>query len=330
MALLSGLATVLARRHLATTLNPTILAAFYKPLSVDKPNFELMRALHRAGLSTCPMSGMPVFDPDRASPTLRTAIWKAYCGIATTVNEGRLGATDEALEELRAQIARHVSTAALAEELASAEEPMEEAPASSSGGSEQLLPAGAAYFEGWVTDPSAIVTELSSIEMMHYPFRGKCMKRAPKREFFFPGHEDATYKWGQETSAYPGGSHYSGLPMPTWMQSIADRIRSEFDEEVNHAIAIRYTHGTENHAPPHQDKIDPDTSFFVLSFGTPRNFQLLSQVQPFQIVHWEKPLAHGSLLVISGALNQTHHHAVPKDKEWQGQDRWSLIFRTIR
>ena len=79
-----------------------------------------------------------------------------------------------------------------------------------------------------------------------------------------------------------------------------------------------------------KDKIDADTSFFVISFGTPRKFQLLSQVKPDDVVEWEAPLKSGSLLVVSGALNQSHWHAVPKDPTWKGEPRWSLIFRTIR
>ena len=157
------------------------------------------------------------------------------------------------------------------------------------------------------------------------------MKRAPKREFYYPGHGDKVYKWGQQTKAYPGGSEYTGQEMPPWIISIADHIRSEFGEEVNHAIAIRYSSGTENFAPAHQDKIPAGTSFFVLSFGTPRNFQLLNgPPKKGGTVVWKKPLANGSLLVVSGELNRTHWHEVPKDKSWAGEARWSLIFRTIR
>ena len=155
------------------------------------------------------------------------------------------------------------------------------------------------------------------------------MKRAPKKEFYYPDHGDKVYKWGQETKAYPGGSEYTGEEMPEWMISIADRIRSDFGEEVNHAIAIRYSDRAEHHAPPHQDKIPPGTSFFVLSFGTPRKFQLLDASKSGSVV-WEKSLASGSLLVVSAELNRTHFHAVPKDKSWTGEARWSLIFRTIR
>ena len=194
----------------------------------------------------------------------------------------------------------------------------------------QFPPQGATYTEEWIADATPVITSLTAVEYVEYPYRGRLMKRAPKREFYYPGHEDKIYRWGQERTAYPGGSKFSGLEMPDWMKAIADRIRSEFGEEVNHAIAIKYAHGTEHHAPPHQDKIAKDTSFFVLSFGTPRTFQLLSKVKPTEVVEWEALLASGSLLVISGPLNKSHFHALPKDKDWAGDPRYSLIFRTIR
>lgn len=187
---------------------------------------------------------------------------------------------------------------------------------------------GAQYLEGWIDEsPSVdVVASLSELGTSHYPYRGNRMKRAPKKEFYYPGHETATYRWGQTRTAHPGGNDYTGMEMPPWMIAIADRIRSDFGEEVNHAIAIEYSDGTEHWAPAHKDKIPPGTSFFVLSFGTPRKFQLLDA---HGTVVWEEPLSNGSLLVISGELNQTHLHAVPKDKMWAGNPRWSLIFRTI-
>ena len=103
---------VIARRQLASTLNAEILAAVYKPLRVDTPQWVLMRALHRAGLSTCPMSGMPVFDPDQASPKLQKAIWKAYCGVAETINSKQVSTTEASLVELARQLALHAAAPA--------------------------------------------------------------------------------------------------------------------------------------------------------------------------------------------------------------------------
>jgi alkylated DNA repair dioxygenase AlkB len=189
---------------------------------------------------------------------------------------------------------------------------------------------------------SGVTLELiQTQEMVEYLFRGKKMRRAPKREFWYPGHADLTYRWGQQKICYPGGSAYTGLQMPEWMLAAADGIRSEFNEHVNHAILIKYESGMKNWAPPHKDKVTSDTSFFVLSFGTPRRFEMLETIlvssgtktkmknAPGEVI-WGEHLENGSLLVVSGPANERYYHAVPKDKTWTGSPRYSLIFRTIK
>ena len=109
-------------------------------------------------------------------------------------------------------------------------------------------------------------------------YRGKNMKRAPKNEFYYPRHDDKVYKWGQQKLMYPGGEGYTGKQMPGWMVAIADQIRESYDEPVNHAIIIKYDDGVRTHAPPHQDKLPEDTSFFVFSFGDPRRFDIQASV----------------------------------------------------
>lgn len=171
-----------------------------------------------------------------------------------------------------------------------------------------------------------------------YTVRGKQMKRAPKKEFYYPGHADALYLWGQDTVSRPGGEQYTGQPMPPWMVEIADGIRRQHDEEVNHAIVIEYSDGRVHFAPPHKDKLPPGTGFFVYSFGEPRCFQLLGEptgkkdkknVHEPQDVVWSRALPSNSLLVVSAEANRTMWHAVPQDKDWTGNARYSLIFRTI-
>ena len=117
------------------------------------------------------------------------------------------------------------------------------------------------------------------------------------------------------------------------------KINNDFGCNVNHAIIIKYKDGVKNHAPPHKDKIDKEESFFVLSFGTPRRFQLLDTnyiktdkgriIQKIGDVIWDKELLNNSILRVSGKSNQLYYHAVPKDKNWKGTPRYSLIFRTI-
>ena len=96
-----------ARRYVATHLDEQTIAALRRPLNLEKPNFELMQNLFDAGVGQCPTSGMPVFNPAACSPELRTAIWRCYCGVATTVNTKALGRTGEALAELQVQLREH-------------------------------------------------------------------------------------------------------------------------------------------------------------------------------------------------------------------------------
>jgi alkylated DNA repair dioxygenase AlkB len=175
--------------------------------------------------------------------------------------------------------------------------------------------------------------------MTEYFFRGKQMKRAPKREYYYPGNENKVYKWGQQKKNYPKGENYTGVQMPDWMIQLADQIYLLSNERVNHAIIIRYDDGKKTHAPPHKDKIPDYTSFFVFSFGNPRMFQFLSTKMEYSQktgkvketvgdIIWEKKLKSNSLLWVTNQQNKDYFHAVPKDKNWNGI-RYSLIFRTI-
>ena len=109
MTLLKGEAALAARRHVASKLNQSTISALRRPLNVDKPDFALMQHLHDAGIGKCPVSGMPVFDPSACAPALRTAIWRVYCGVASSVNTKQIGQTDEAIEELQMRLHEHAA-----------------------------------------------------------------------------------------------------------------------------------------------------------------------------------------------------------------------------
>jgi hypothetical protein len=70
--------------------------------------------------------------------------------------------------------------------------------------------------------------ELQDEKMVEYMFRGHAMKRAPKREYYVPGAAPPVYKWGQQKIHYPGGSDYTGLPMPEWMLFLKDKVNMDF------------------------------------------------------------------------------------------------------
>jgi hypothetical protein len=169
----------------------------------------------------------------------------------------------------------------------------------------------------------------------------KRLTRAPKVEWYITvdGNLRAIYRWGQEALF-----ENAGYPMPTLMQSIVTKIKRDFGEDVNHAIAICYHSGVEQHAPPHQDKavgvkakkgvpldMAEESSFFVFSFGDPRMFTLQTTANDKKTergVVWEEALAHGSLLRVSAKDNRSLYHAVHKASIKNGP-RYSLIFRNV-
>ena len=80
-------------------------------LNPDEPDFELMQQLSDASIgATCPMSGMPIFNPAFADADGKKCIWKAYCAIASavenkgTVEKEQFGSEDflKTLEGLKA------------------------------------------------------------------------------------------------------------------------------------------------------------------------------------------------------------------------------------
>lgn len=200
------------------------------------------------------------------------------------------------------------------------------------------------YLLDWVREDQRdkLATWLESEPLTRYMFRGKRMKRAPNREYYYPGHHTTTYRWGQQTIMYPGGPEYTGTAMPAWMVAMADKIRETWGERVNHAILTRYAHGTEHHSPPHKDKIAAHTGFFLVSFGTPRRFEfrhtelraVTKKGQPHLKevpgeVAWVRDLAPCSMLVVTPRMNREYFHALPRTPRWVGEPRYSLIFRTI-
>ena len=109
MTLLKGPDALAARRDVASKLDHSAIKALRRPMHVDKPDWSLMQQLSDAGIGVCPTSGMPVLDPSACAPGLRTAIWRAYCGVASSVNTKQMGQTDEALDELQMRLHEHAA-----------------------------------------------------------------------------------------------------------------------------------------------------------------------------------------------------------------------------
>ena len=109
MVLLKGEAALAARRHVASKLTDEAIKELRCARRVDKPNWSLMQQLHDAGFKHDPISGMPVYDPSKCSPKLLSALWRAYCGVADTINTNELGQTDQALKDLKSQLLEHAA-----------------------------------------------------------------------------------------------------------------------------------------------------------------------------------------------------------------------------
>ena len=124
---------------------------------------------------------------------------------------------------------------------------------------------------------------------------------------------------------------------------LLDHVRKQIErktgEQCNHCIVIEYSDGEKHHAPPHHDRqegVDGNgardmaegTSFFVLTLGYSRPFQLLDD--DLNVV-WEEHLLHGSLLRVTADMNRALYHAVPRDpSQPENCPRYSAIFRTIK
>ena len=109
LSVLHGDAALAARRHVASKLTPSMIAALRRPVHIERPDWSLMQQLWDAGIGRWPVSHAPVFNPSACSPELRTALWHAYCDVATTVDTRVFGETGAALDELQTRLREHAA-----------------------------------------------------------------------------------------------------------------------------------------------------------------------------------------------------------------------------
>ncbi len=195
------------------------------------------------------------------------------------------------------------------------------------------------YQPQWLTPRRAdsSLKTLSRLNFRLYPYRASVLRRAPKCEFYkeLPDGSIPVYRWGQNRTEYLSGRPMEEIPA---LEKLRKRIAVKFGECCNHCIIIEYSDGEEHHAPPHHDRqqgvvgngahdMAAGSSFFVLTLGYARPFQLIDQAGD---VAWEERLSHGSLLQVTATMNREYLHAVPRDPS-QPDDcpRYSVIFRTI-
>lgn len=105
--------TLEARRAIAANLTEESIRALRAKPDPCKPNLELMQSLYDSGIHQCPMSGSPVFDPSKLSESERGTLWRAYVGVAISIDDAaQAPATLAALDELREMIASRVTAGA--------------------------------------------------------------------------------------------------------------------------------------------------------------------------------------------------------------------------
>lgn len=127
---------------------------------------------------------------------------------------------------------------------------------------------------------------------------------------------------------------YSGIalqPAP-WnpaLDWLRDQLQDACDVRFNSVLLNWYRSG-EDHISWHTDaepELGQNPTIASLNFGATRRFLLRRCDDHQQKI--ELPLAHGSLLVMSGALQHHWQHSVPKEKKVK-DNRLNLTFRVIQ
>lgn len=158
-----------------------------------------------------------------------------------------------------------------------------------------------------------------------------------------PWQQDSVHIYGRQVSlprlsSWHGDKDrpysYSGIilqPNP-WNKPLVwlrEQLESVTGIRFNSVLLNWYRSG-EDHISWHTDaepELGQDPVIASITLGATRRFLLRRRSHPDQKV--ELPLSHGTLLVMSGALQHHWQHAVPKEKRVT-ESRINLTFRVIR
>lgn len=127
---------------------------------------------------------------------------------------------------------------------------------------------------------------------------------------------------------------YSGIklhpapwnPLLIWLQA---QLKSACGQRFNSVLLNWYRSG-EDHISWHTDdelELGTNPTIASINFGATRRFLLRRNSDHSEKI--ELPLGHGSLLIMSGALQHHWQHSVPKEKKVK-QSRVNLTFRIIK
>lgn len=99
-----------ARLYAVEHLTPETLQFLRAKPNPQNPNFEAMQQLWDAGIHKDPTSQMPIFNPCAIPLKFRTDLWKAYCGIAVSIDtKGGCEETCVYLDQVKDHLRAHCS-----------------------------------------------------------------------------------------------------------------------------------------------------------------------------------------------------------------------------
>lgn len=133
--------------------------------------------------------------------------------------------------------------------------------------------------------------------------------------------------WYADVGYRYSGVHHPPAPCPEGLAALRDRVR-EVVPSVNSVLANLYRDGRDSvswHADD-EPEFGPEPAIASVSLGANRRFLMRHRDGGDTIAI---RLAHGSLLVMSGASQRAWQHAVPKCTTPSGE-RINLTFRTVQ
>lgn len=135
--------------------------------------------------------------------------------------------------------------------------------------------------------------------------------------------------YGEHQSHYRySGLDLSPLPFPPVLAHLKERIEEACLVQFNAVLANFYRQGNDSmgwHAD-NEKELGPNPVIASLSLGAARRFQLKHRSR--KDLQTELELAHGSLLLMSGATQHHWLHGIPKQKRIS-EPRINLTFRRI-
>lgn len=120
-------------------------------------------------------------------------------------------------------------------------------------------------------------------------------------------------------------SDYHAIPWTTTLLEIRQRL-SAIHDEFNFCLLNRYRSGADSMGWHADNEPEMGEVIGSLSFGATRKFRIRHN-QSRETMAFEA--SHGSLIVMSGTMQNHWQHAIPKTKLPVGE-RINLTFRTIR